>query len=63
MEPTVFWSALEDGRGPNSPNNGLLAEILQVSPLTIAIQRRELSPPYGLDPDGCLVQQELTPFK
>jgi len=48
MEPTVFWSALEDGRGPNSPNNGLLAEILKVSPLTIAIQRRGVLHPMAL---------------
>jgi hypothetical protein len=61
MEPTVFWSVLEDGRGLNRPNNGLLAEIHKVSPLTIAIQKRGFSPPHGLDPDGCLVQQKLTP--
>jgi hypothetical protein len=63
MEPTVFWSILEDGRGPNSRNNGLLAEIPKGSPLTIAIQKRGFSPPLGLDPDGCLVQQELTLLK
>lgn len=63
MEPTVFWSVYEDGRGSNSQNNGLLAEIPKVSPLTIAIRKREFSPPHGLDPDGCLVQQELTLLK
>jgi hypothetical protein len=61
MEPTVFWSVLEDGRGPDSPTNGLIAEIPKGgSSLTIAIQKRGFSPPRGLDPDGCLVQQADT---